>query len=42
MIWLWPLAWILRLSGRVASKKRRQAYRLDEALSDEILMGGIR
>ena len=40
MIWLRPLAWILRLSGRVASKKRRQDYRLDEALSDDILLGG--
>jgi ubiquinone/menaquinone biosynthesis C-methylase UbiE len=40
MIWLWPLAWTLRLFGRVASKKRKEAYRLDETLSDEILMGG--
>ena len=40
MIWLRPLAWILRASGKVASKKRRQDYRLDEALSDDILLGG--
>lgn len=40
MILLWPLAWIIRLYGRVASKKRREAYRLNETLSDEILMGG--
>ena len=40
MIWLRPLAWVLRASGKVASKKRRQDYRLDEALSDEILLGG--
>jgi SAM-dependent methyltransferase len=40
MVLLWPLAWIIRLYGRVASKKRREAYRLDETLSDEILMGG--
>ena len=40
MILLWPLAWVIRLCGRVTSKKRREAYRLDETLSREILMGG--
>lgn len=40
MILLWPLAWILRLYGRVASKKRREDYRLNETLKEEILMGG--
>jgi 2-polyprenyl-3-methyl-5-hydroxy-6-metoxy-1,4-benzoquinol methylase len=40
MIWLWPLALLIRLSGAVSSKKRREAYRLEETLSDEILMGG--
>ncbi len=40
MMWLWPLALLIRLSGIFASKKRRDAYRLDETLSDEILMGG--
>jgi len=40
MIWLRPLAWVIRLSGRFASGKRRKNYRLDETLSEEILMGG--
>ncbi len=40
MVLLWPLAWVLRLYGRVASRKRRKDYRLDETLSKEILMGG--
>ena len=40
MIWLRPLAWVIRLSGRFASGKRRENYRLDETLSEEILMGG--
>ena len=40
MVWLWPLAFLIRLSGVFASKKRRESYRLDETLSDEILMGG--
>ncbi|OGP92891.1 MAG: hypothetical protein A2156_10040 [Deltaproteobacteria bacterium RBG_16_48_10] len=40
MILLWPLAWILRLCGRAASKRRQEAYRLNETLRKEILMGG--
>ncbi len=40
MMWLWPLAWIVRLYGQVASRKKHEAYRLDETLSSEILMGG--
>ncbi|HSB04743.1 MAG TPA: class I SAM-dependent methyltransferase [Thermodesulfobacteriota bacterium] len=40
MIWLRPLAWILRFYGYAASKKQREIYRLNETLSDEILMGG--
>ena len=40
MIWLRPLAWVIRLSGRFASRKRRENYRLDETMSEEILMGG--
>jgi hypothetical protein len=40
MIWLRPLAWALRLYGRIASSKRREVYRLEETLSDEILLGG--
>lgn len=40
MIWLLPLAWVLRLYGRIASCERREVYRLDETLSDEILLGG--
>jgi len=40
MIFFWPLACVIRLCGRVTSKERREAYRLDETLSKEILMGG--
>jgi SAM-dependent methyltransferase len=40
MIWLRPLAWVLRLCGSVSHKERREVYRLDETLSEEILMGG--
>ncbi|RPJ09638.1 MAG: class I SAM-dependent methyltransferase [Deltaproteobacteria bacterium] len=40
MIWLWPLALLIRLSAAAASKRRREAYRLDETLSGDILMGG--
>ena len=40
MVLLSPLAWVLRLCGRVASMKRWIDYRLDETLSKEILMGG--
>ncbi len=40
MMCLWPLAFLLRLWGRMASTKRQEAYRLDETLSNEILMGG--
>jgi 2-polyprenyl-3-methyl-5-hydroxy-6-metoxy-1,4-benzoquinol methylase len=40
MKWFLPLVWLIRLLGKFASKKRRQAYRLDETLIDEILMGG--
>lgn len=35
-----PIVWIIRLCGRFASKKRRESYRLDETLMDEIIMGG--
>lgn len=35
-----PIVWIIRLCGRFASKKRRELYRLDETLIDEIIMGG--
>jgi len=38
--WLLPFVWLIRLYGRMASKKRREAYRLDETLSDEIILGG--
>jgi SAM-dependent methyltransferase len=40
MVLLSPLAWVLRLCGRVASRKRWKDYRLEETLSKEILMGG--
>lgn len=40
MIWLFPFVWIIRLFGRMASQKRRAAYRLEDTLSDEIIMGG--
>jgi len=40
MVLLSPLAWVLRLFGRVTSRKRWKDYRLDETLSKEILMGG--
>jgi SAM-dependent methyltransferase len=37
---LWPLALLIRLAGSFASAKRREAYRWDETLSSEVLMGG--
>jgi len=40
MIWLRPLAWMVRFYGRFASGKRRRDYRLDETLDETILMGG--
>jgi len=40
MIWLLPLVWLIRFYGRMASKKRREIYRLDETLSNDIIMGG--
>ena len=40
MKWLLPFVWLIRLWGRVASEKRREAYRLDETMIDEIVMGG--
>lgn len=40
MVWLLPFVWLIRLYGRMASNKRREAYRLDETLSNEIIMGG--
>jgi SAM-dependent methyltransferase len=40
MKWLLPLVWMIRLSGRSMSKKRREAYRLNETVADDIVMGG--
>jgi SAM-dependent methyltransferase len=40
MVWLLPLVWLIRLYGRMASKKRRELYRLDETSKDEIILGG--
>ncbi|NIQ38218.1 MAG: methyltransferase domain-containing protein [Proteobacteria bacterium] len=37
---LLPLVWLTRLCGLFASRRRRQYYRLNETLSDEIIMGG--
>ena len=40
MRWLFPLVWGIRFGGRFLSKKKKEYYRLEETLSDEILMGG--
>lgn len=40
MVWLLPLVWAIRLYGRLASKKKREVYRLDETTRDEIVLGG--
>jgi hypothetical protein len=40
MKWLLPFVWLIRLWGRVASEKRREAYRLDDTMTDEIILGG--
>jgi SAM-dependent methyltransferase len=40
MIWLRPIVWIIRLYALFASRRRRELYRLDETLMDEIIMGG--
>jgi SAM-dependent methyltransferase len=40
MVWLLPLVWMIRLYGRMASKRRREAYRLNDTMRGEILMGG--
>jgi hypothetical protein len=40
MNWLRPIVWIIRLYALFASRKRRELYRLDETLMDEIIMGG--
>jgi hypothetical protein len=40
MLWLSPLVWGIRVGGRFLSKKKKVYYRLEETLSDEILMGG--
>jgi len=40
MKWLSPIIWIIRLYGLFASGKRREAYRLDETMRDEIIKGG--
>jgi ubiquinone/menaquinone biosynthesis C-methylase UbiE len=39
-VWLLPFVWLIRLYGRMASPKKREAYRLDETLADEIILGG--
>jgi SAM-dependent methyltransferase len=40
MKWLLPFVWLIRLGGRFASKERREAYRLEETVSKDIIMGG--
>jgi SAM-dependent methyltransferase len=40
MRWLFPMVWGIRLYARFLSKKKWEDYRLNETLSDEILMGG--
>ncbi len=39
-VWLLPFVWAIRLCGRLASKKKREAYRWDETTRDEIVLGG--
>lgn len=40
MVWLLPFVWLIRLYGGLASKKRREVYRLNETTRDEIILGG--
>jgi hypothetical protein len=40
MVWLLPFVWLIHLCGRLASKKRRKVFQLDETIKDEIVMGG--
>ena len=40
MVWLLPIVWVIRLSARMASQKRRELYRLNETTRDEIILGG--
>lgn len=40
MKWLLPMVWLIRLYGLFASRRRWQYYRLNETLSDKIIMGG--
>jgi hypothetical protein len=34
------MVWIMHFYGRFLSKAKRELYRLDEALSNETIMGG--
>jgi hypothetical protein len=40
MKWLLPMVWVIRLYGLFVSKEKREFYRMDETLSNEIIMGG--
>jgi ubiquinone/menaquinone biosynthesis C-methylase UbiE len=40
MKWLLPFVWLIRLGGRFTSKERKEAYRLEETVSEDIIMGG--
>jgi SAM-dependent methyltransferase len=40
MRWLLPIVWGIRLYAHLLSKKKWENYRLEETLSEEIMMGG--
>ncbi len=40
MIWLLPFVWMIRVSARLTSRRRREVYRLDDTTRDEIILGG--
>jgi ubiquinone/menaquinone biosynthesis C-methylase UbiE len=40
MVWLLPFVWVIRLYGQFVSKKKKEFYRLDETMRDEVILGG--
>ncbi|MGZ3604059.1 MAG: class I SAM-dependent methyltransferase [Thermodesulfobacteriota bacterium] len=40
MVWLVPFVWGIRLYGQFVSKKKKELYRLDETMRDEVILGG--
>ncbi len=40
MVWLLPFVWVIRLYGQFVSKKKKELYRLDETMRDEVILGG--